>query len=184
MKKYLSVLIIIAIIIIGVSYNIKQAKAVITLDTSTLSIQYRVFDFFASSTLQTSFATSTNATSTNMISYFDSSGRLDSGIAYIGGAKKATLYFSRASSAAGNSGSSNYRVQVTPDGTNWYDYNKLIQNVSTSTTVTSLPSITIGAGTSTTITSMDLNYDNFYGIRCVIVFTTDGSGLCRASISY
>ena len=184
MKKYILPIVAIAFIIgIGI-YN--EAKAYITLDTSTLTVQYRIVDFFATSTNQgPGIATSTSATSTDISGYFDTSGRYDNGIAYIGGAKKVTLYFGRSQFGGINTGTSTFRIQVTPDGSNWYDYNKLIQNIATSTTnVTPVTSVTISAATSTTITSMDLVYDNFYGIRCIETIAGNGQNTCRATIAY
>lgn len=181
MKKYLlSILSVIAFIVIVGTY---EAKAVITVNSPIPTKTFNVIDFFASSTAQTNYATSTSATSTNIISYWDSNGRLDNGIAYINGANKATFYFGRAWDSTGNIGSSTFYVEVTPDGTNWYPYNKLIQNLSTSTVATILPSVVV-TGTSTTITSMDLQYDTFLGVRCKVVRTTDGAATCRVSISF
>ncbi len=101
----------------------------------------------------------------------------------IAGAKKVDLYFSRAW-GAGNSGSSRFSVQVTPDGDNWYDFNKLVQNSATSTVPTTLGSVTISAATSTTVVSMDLQYDAFYAVRCVVWETTDGTHSCDVTAEY
>jgi hypothetical protein len=181
MKKYLIALIAVLIVIGGV-VGINSAKALVTIDTSVQIDQYRVFDFFATSTSGINYATTTNATSTDITPFWDSNGRLDTGMAHIAGAKRVTLYFTRGSTSA-NAGSSTFKIQVTPDGTNWYDYNKLIQNTATTSQNTSVASVAI-TGTSTVITSLDLFYDNFYGIRCNVRIATDGTALCKATIVY
>ena len=113
-------------------------------------------------------ATTTSATSTT---------QPGDGIFKIAGAKRVTLYFSRAW-AVTNTGSSTFSIQVTPDGTNWYNYNTLAQNLATSTYPTTLASVVIEAATSTTIVQMDkLGFDS---IRCVVVEATDGAHTCKA----
>lgn len=143
----------------------------------------RNYEFFASSTSPSTIATTTSATSTSIIPYFDSFGRYDDGAVSLAGAKKATFYFGRGW-GGGNSGSTNFSVEVTPNGTDWYDFNKLIQNSATSTYPTTLSSVTITAATSTVITSMDLSSDTFLKARCVVVETTDGSHTCSATVEY
>lgn len=120
----------------------------------------------------TTTATSTNAATSN-----------DPGFFKIAGAKKVVMYFSRGDALGhGNSGSTNFKVQVTPDGTNWYDFKTLVQNAATSTTPTTLASDTISAATSTLIDALDLQYGKmgFYGVRCIAVVTTDGENTCKA----
>lgn len=119
-------------------------------------------------------ATTTSATSTNLTG--------GGGYFVISGAKKVTLYASRAWDSVGNSGSSQFYFDVSPDGTNWYPYNTLHQNVATSTTPTSLGSITISAATSTVITYME-NL-GFYAIRCGVLEATDGAHTCKATAEF
>src|SRR5262245_10072309 len=71
---------------------------------------YLTFSFFN--------ATTTNATSTNGAGgYFK-----------IAGAKNVELYFSRGGATGPNTGSSRFSIQVSPDGSSWYDYNDLLVN--------------------------------------------------------
>lgn len=162
--------------------------------SSTVSVNtYNTYTFFATSTTQYSgsaatgyvgsTATTTTATSTNIIPYIDSNGVYDNGSLDIRGAKRVTMYFSRAW-GAGNTGSTNFKVQVTPNGTDWYDFNKLVQNLATSTSPTTLSSVTISAATSTTVASLDLENDAFQAVRCIAVVTTDGANSCSASVSF
>lgn len=143
---------------------------------------YRNYSFFASSTDNGVNATTTSATSSNIIPYFDAQGRYDDGTLAIAGAKKVTFYFSRGdTSGAGNTGRSVFSVEVSPDGTTWYDFDRLIGD-DLSATATS--SVTINAATSTFVGSMDLTYHNFLKARCVVVETTDGEHTCRATAEY
>ena len=144
--------------------------------------QYVSYDFFASTTAQTNFATTTTATSTNITAWFDSDGRYVDGKFNISGAKNVVMYFSRDAGTGGNGGSTNYKVQVTRDGTTWLDYNTLLQNLATSTDQTSLSSITISAATTTVETY--LQNLGFKALRCIVVETTDGSHSCAASAQF
>lgn len=125
-------------------------------------------------------ATTTTATSTTAAS------SQDPGFLRIGGAKDVVFFFSRGDTkGTGNSGSSAFKVQVTPDGTNWFDYSEL-GFVSTSTTAdlffARVASATIGAATSTVQYAMeDISY---YGARCIAVRTTDGESSCKAVASF
>lgn len=136
------------------------------------------YNFFATSSTDTTYATTTTATSTGMTPYFDASGRLDNGTADIRGAKKVTFYFGRGT-GGGNTGNSQFKVQVSPDGTNWYDFNKL-RGPDVSNTATS--SYTIVAATSTAAVSMDLTYDVYKFARCIVNETTDGTHYCAATV--
>lgn len=135
---------------------------------------YRQYNFFASSTVPSALATSTNATSTNIATFIDSAGRSDSGYMVIAGAKKVTLFFTTGGSfGAITSATGTFSVQVSPDGINWYNFNKLLQ--ATGTTVSNIieqSSATVvdpttNTATSTLIYSMDLNAETYYAVRCV-----------------
>lgn len=130
--------------------------------------QYKTFEFFS--------ATTTSATSTNA----DSKG-MD-----IKGAEAVTFYFSRAY-GGGNSGSSKFRVEVSPDeGTTWYAFNKLVSNVSNTSSQeeTRVSSTTISAATTTVMVAMDIEKDAFSRVRCIVIETTDGTHTCKASIEF
>lgn len=136
------------------------------------------YNFFATSSTDTQFATTTSATSTGLVNYFDASGRLDNGMADIRGAKKVTFYFGRGT-GGGNTGNSKFEVEVSPDGTNWYDFNKL-RGADLSSTATS--TYTIVAATSTVAVSMDLTYDTYKYARCIVNEVTDGTHYCAATV--
>ena len=151
---------------------------------------YQHYEFFASTTLTTVtptvFATSTTATSTNITGFYDNLGRYNDGKFKIAGAKKVSVYFDRTTDpAVGNAGSSRFRVQVSPNGTDWYDWNKLVVNAATTTAnITSLNAVTISAATSTDIVGLDLSANTFRFMRCIVLETTDGTHRCSASAEW
>ena len=155
------------------------------MDTPVPVSRLNNYDFFASTTNPTggSDATSTSATSTNINPYFDTSGRYDQGYFNINGAQRVTFYFTRQDNG-GNAGSSTFSVQVTPDGTNWYNFNKLISNVATTTPPGSTKATAVLTGTSTEIDSLDLRYDAFLGVRCIVVKSVDGQAICKATAAF
>lgn len=157
--------------------------------------KFKTYTFFATSTNQQSvggspfYATTSTATSTNITPWFDSNGQLDSGFMTIAGAKRVTFFLSRGDRVGtGNAGSTNYRVQVSPtcspSESDWLYYNKLVQNLATSTDITTLSSITIPAGTSTVIASLQLENDTFCATRVIAVEATDGDHSAKASADY
>lgn len=143
--------------------------------THTEPNQYQYFNFFS--------ATSTTATSTNVTG--------GGGYLKIAGAKKVTFYFQRGdTNGQGNTGTTTFKIQVSPDGSNWYDYNKLQPNLSTSTTPTSAGSVVASASipylnaTSTQIYSMEFARDAFFGVRCIAVELADGQHTCKGAVEY
>ena len=119
---------------------------------------YQQFTFFT--------ATTTTATSTTGTG----------GMFVIKGAKKVDMYFSRGWGTT-NTGTSTFSVQGTPDnGTTWVNISKLVQATSTSMQ----PTVPIEAATSTVRFGLNLDYDAFYGIRCIVNETIDGSHTCKA----
>lgn len=117
-------------------------------------------------------ATTTTATSTNI-----SGG---GGYAVIAGAKKVTAYFSRGGTAGANTGSTLFKIQVSPEGSTWQDWGKLVQSTSTVTQTTAA----ITAATSTLLYGVDIDQEAFYGIRCVAVETTDGEHTCAVGVEF
>ncbi len=180
MKKTLTILSIAVLAVVGVYVSVSKAL-VTSQGIGSVYGSYTQYDFFASTTNSSVLATTTSATSTNITPYFDSNGRYDAGWMNVLGAKRVTLYFDRSGTAA-NAGSSTFSIQVTPDGTSWYNYNTLQQNLATSSYPITISSVT-ETGTTTTITAMDL-YNTFLGIRCIALVATDGSNRCRATASY
>ncbi len=183
MKKYIISGLIGLTLLTGFIF-INSVKANITLDQPSQVQRFRNYDFFVgSTTAPTIDGTTSSATSTNMgiQPWFDSSGNLDNGYFPIAGAKQVTFYF-------GTTGTSTqsavFNVQITPDGTNWYNYNKLVQNVASSTN----PGLTLTsqsvASTTVTIDSMNLDYDTFFGVRCIAAITNAASSTCKASASF
>lgn len=118
-------------------------------------------------------ATTTSATSTNITG--------GGGYLPIAGAKHVTFYFSRGGAYSANTGSSKFEVEVTPDGTNWYDFSRLYL-MDTSKTATS--TVWITAATSTVVASMDLDNQTFFGVRCQVVEITDGEHTCKAAVDF
>lgn len=158
---------------------------------------FRTYTFFASSTTQTLFGTSTTATSTNIIAWNTSDGRRVDGKFVVAGAKKVTMLFGRGdASGTGNTGKSKFTVQTSPDGTNWYEFNKLLTATSsisaTGGTVNTLkiwlPYVEVGTGinfaTGTVSASLDLTDESIYAIRCIVIETTNGDHFCRASAEW
>lgn len=146
---------------------------------------YQNYTFFASSTSQIIYATTTTATSTNITPWVDASGRIDNGYFVVAGAKRVQFYFTRGDKlGGGNTGNTVFKVQVSPDGSNWYDYNSLFANSSTTLTSSSAATVTVSAATSTVLTALDLAKFTPYAVRCIVVETTDGSHECSASADW
>lgn len=163
----LAVLAVVAFLVIALAFAFPTVKAEVNFsETTPAQGIYQNFTFFT--------ATSTTATSTNITG--------GGGYLKIAGAKKVELYFSRGdTSGKGNAGLSKFRVQVTPDGTNWFDYSKL---VGSDAAATATSTVTIGTATSTVVANMDIIKDTFYGVRCIVNQTTDGEHTCKASAEY
>ncbi len=167
----------------------KIAFGNISVQETTASDTYEIYQFFATSTAQIlAAATTTTATSSNITSWVDTNGRIDNGTVNIKGAKKATFYFSRGELfGGGNTGNTAFRVQVTPDGTNWYFWNKWMENA-TSTINGTATSQSTGVftlvGTSTVAATMVLDNDSFQAARLIINETTDGSHTAKVITQY
>jgi len=126
-------------------------------------------------------ATTTSATSTNIIASFDADGRLDDGSVDVRGAESATFYFSRGGATGANTGATKFEVEGSPDGVTYYDIGRLIQ---TDVSGTATSSVTITAATSTVPVSVDLTQHNFKRLRCQAIETTDGDHTCTATIAW
>ena len=120
-------------------------------------------------------ATTTNATSTNAQDATN-----------ITGAKKVTFSFSRGGTTGANTGTSTFSVQVSEDGSTWTTFNKLVDNVSNSISqnLTRVASVDLVAATTTKNYSMDLTYDLFKYVRCIVFEVIDGDHTCKATIGY
>jgi len=165
MKRFLLILLGIGLAAAGIVY----------LNTGTV-FGITAFNFVNKPTGYTEYfnffpvATTTTATSTN--------NTVGDGAFRIGGAKNVTMFFSRGGTVQPNTGSTLFKVQVTPDGSNWFDYNVLTRMVATTTYPNASASVTIAAATSTELANLrDLG---FYAVRCIVVETTDGEHNCKA----
>jgi hypothetical protein len=127
--------------------------------------QYRFAELFATSTTDTTYSTTTTATSNAV---------------YVHGSERVTFFFSRGGLFTANTGLSIFKVQVSPDGTDWYDYSRLY---GTDVSKTATSTVTINAATSTVVYSMD-TLESFYAVRCVVTETTDGEHGCAVGITF
>jgi len=187
--------IIVALLVtLTMTFQVIQARADVTKEQRSTPGQFKTYTFFATSTVQTVFATSTSATSTSITSWVNDKGEIDNGYFVIAGAKEVNLLFKRgdATFGGGNTGTTTFKIQVTQDATNWYDYNQL-QRITTTTTgdtyftrVASTNSgasdTNVGAATSTILYKMDDL--GWFGVRCIVVEETDGEHSCQATASY
>lgn len=89
----------------------------------------------------------------------------------IAGAKKVQAYFLYNDGLG--TATSTFSIEVSPNGTDWYDYNKLISNVANtnSQTITRVATDEM-VGTTTAMYSLDLVSDVFDQVRCVVAFAS------------
>jgi len=188
MKNKLTILIGLVFVLIGANYALGGYTETQVGETPVQN-EWRRYEFFASSTSVTTIATTTNATS-SVTTYTDSSGRRDNGELLLKGAKAVSFFFTRNGDSS-SVATSTFQVQVSPDGTAWVDYNKLIANVTNTNAeeLTRVSSVEIVGATSTSMVSMDLVYDAPFSVRCISSFasttieTTD-SNECEATVTY
>lgn len=120
-------------------------------------------------------ATTTNATSTNTV---------DGGGYYvIAGSDDVTLYFTR-TQLSGSSGNTTFKVQVTPDGATWYDFNELAEIGQAGDANAFFARTGTSTITGTTTKMFFLENTGFYALRCIAVRVTDGEATCRASTKF
>ena len=166
----------------------RDTSAHVTLQKPQPGDLYQTYTFFASSTSQTNYATSTNATSTNIAAWTDSNGRVDNGYAIIAGAKRVTFELIRGDVfGGGNTGTSTFQIQVSPNGSDWYYWGKWVENASSTIGFTTRSYTTPGIslmGTSTLLVSMDTTVDTFFAARCIVVELVDGSHACKVHTSF
>jgi hypothetical protein len=100
----------------------------------------------------------------------------------IAGAKKATLYFTRASHG---SGSSAFSVTVSGDGATFVPFNKLITNVTNTNAQdqTRVGSVSLAAN-GTEMASLDLSVDAVYAMKVTATETTDGVHTCKVLLEF
>lgn len=163
----------------------------VTSNTPNQELRLNTYTFFATSTLDTTyFATTTTATSTNITPWADNNGRIDNGYFIVQGAKDVTFYFTRqAGNGQGATGRTTFKVEVTPDGTNWYPYPSLRAASTTNAGIngfyTTVSSVSMQNVTNATTTDMYKMVDlGWYAVRCIVVETTDGEHACKATAQY
>src|SRR3990167_1430881 len=169
------------------------SRANITSDPPTSAATYKTYTFFTPvsvSSFNTASATTTSATSTNINPFVATTTNytVDNGYFVIAGAKKVDLYFQRGDiSGQGNTGTSTFSIQTSPDGTNWYNFNRLIiasstvflANQTTTGNVILSASADYNTGTSTIISSMELTNISPYAIRCIVAEGANGEHSCK-----
>lgn len=106
----------------------------------------------------------------------------------IAGAKKAQVYFAYTNPVGSGNGTSTFSVEVSPNGTDWYDYNKLISNVANTNSqdVTRVASVVMSATTSA-MYALDLENDTFRDMRCVAAMlgtTTAKTADCEITVEF
>ena len=161
--KHLPFILIILILVVGALYFFNRGEE----DESLKGLQGTTY----TTTYTFLNATSTTATSTNTT---------DGDYLSLVGAKSATILFQR-EGVNGNEGSSQFYLQVTQDGDNWYNYARL--NTSTSTAITGTRYVTLN-GTTTQLYTMNFDDDVFLGVRAIINETTDGEHTVSARVEY
>lgn len=141
------------------------------------------YTFFATSTNQSLYSTSTTATSTNITPWFNVRGEYDDGKFVIAGANRVSFSFYRDAGTGGNGGSTRFRVQATfktnPSESDWF----YVTDWQSATSSASLSDI-VAVATSSYQVSLDLAEDAWYAVRCIAVETTDGFHSCSATASW
>lgn len=204
MKKYkdrilASLLIVFGVLVVSWFIHDDFAKGSVTQKSAGSQVgTFRIFTFFASSTTQINYATSTTATSTSSLidSYFDSFGAKDNGYFVVAGAKRVTVYFSRQDNTP-ITGTSTFSIEASPDGTTWFPYRKLISNVSNTNgqeltrvhfvnwAAWNYPSDTGGVTLNSATTTYSIDQaDSIYAIRCLAGSLTDGNQYCTATADW
>lgn len=176
---------IIAIMFLTAVVLVGQVSALITNDNPAQVNTVRTYTFFTASTTPYAVtATTTTATSTNIIGFLDTNGRVDNGYFSIAGAEKVSVFFSRGGATSANLGSTLFKVQVSavpnPSESDWFDFYKLVQATSTAIQTTS----SISAATTTQRFDMDRTLGSYQAMRCIVVETTDGEHQCSASAEF
>lgn len=160
-------------------FSFSPAVGNVTRDENTGQPRTETYTFFATSTNQTVFSTSTSATSTDITAWFDTNGRLDNGYFVIRGANRVTFELGR-EGRLGNQGSSTYRIQLSEDGSNWFYFTD-VASATSSDTVAFPYAFT---GTTTAMLSLDLTQNVWYAARCLVVEATDGEHFCKAHATW
>ena len=167
MNKKLTIgIIVVAVLVVGFLFA-RQTLGNITKQIAVPSSNYQNYRFFSTSTDQTVYSTSTSAVSTSIDPWIDSNGRVDKGMFITAGAKEVIFFFT-------TTGTSTFAIDLSDDGTNWYDYNYLREN---DVALTATTTVTVD-GTTTVVFMQD---GIPYAVRCSVAEIADGNHSCRAS---
>lgn len=111
----------------------------------------------------------------------DSTSEVESNEVNVAGAKKITFIFKRANHS---SGSTDFQVKVSLDGTNFVQYNKLIKNTTNTNSqqLTREGTVTLSSNTSE-LYSVDV-HDAFLALKTSVKNDTDGDGTVDILIEY
>ena len=181
------------VLLVGIAILIAYSQVgfgAVTKDDPSSKERFVNYQFFATSTSQSNFGTTTAATSTDINQYVDSNNFIDTGKLVIAGAKRVQLYFFRGSATSTNNGVSYFRIQTSPDGESWNDYGKLVLASTTNNNLVSrihISSTTNPINNSTSTLSMDLQHGAYYAIRCIVFQSLDlidGTNRCSASVDW
>lgn len=99
----------------------------------------------------------------------------DAAIVNIGNASAVTIQFTRANHSSGNS---NFTVDVSNNGSNWIEYNKLITNATNTNSQTLLRAAAPTLSSDVTSVHAVSPEDKFQYIRVYYTRTTDGTTDC------
>lgn len=189
-NKFLKGLILGVLFIVGFIVIRAGVEANVVLDNPTEQNTFQNYTFFATSTNQIvtgstlRYATTTASNSTSITAWFDDNGRKDNGYFVVAGAKRVELYFGHGAATNTSVSEGIYKVQTSPNGSDWYDFGKLILATTTNQTLQATVNMT---GTTTVQASMQLTNDSIYAIRCVVAVTAglvDGTHTCSASADW
>ena len=147
---------------------------------------FRTYDFFASSTpgaIPTTLSTTTDATSTKIPAFTDVNGRIDNGYFIVKGAKRVEVDFTRGGETGNNTGTSTFTIEVSPNGSDWFSFNRLRQATSTTEQsqvgIYAWDNVNKVFATTTLRFGLNLDYMSVYAIRCIVVEEVDGNHTCK-----
>jgi hypothetical protein len=193
-KKLLITLGIVGLITLGSFYAMQVQADTIAVSPTVTPNTFRYYRFFATSTAQTDFSTSTiataatnYATSTSITQWMNGDGAVDNGYFVVAGAKAIEFSFGRGATST-NVGTSDYYIQVTskpaPSETDWFTYTGLVPATTTSATPTFVQIAQQAAATSTIKFTMNNLNETIYAVRCITVIKVDGNNTCAVAASF
>ena len=181
---YLVASAIIAAVIGFASIGIQLAYGDAVTSPTVAKSTFKNYTFFATSTNQTLYSTSTTATSTNITPWFNTAGEYDNGAFVIAGAQRLTFSVYRDAGTGANAGSTRFRGQATfkvnPVEADWFYVTDWLSATSSATGISDL----VAVATSSYQVSLDVKDDAFYAVRCIAVETTDGFHSCSATADF